>query len=183
MADPLQIDLDEKVRQFVALASGLDFDTAVIPGNDSAPSPNIPYASVLEIIEKGNGIDSEVAIEGPDPQIQKTLKQSGSRSITYSVQFYKAGAADNAKSLLSFPSTTPGQIWLAENDLTWMIAGDIVNLDSVMGSKNEIRRAVDITFRYQSKRQVDIHAIGSVNIDVNLSAEDDYNENVEVTDA
>ena len=112
-----------------------------------------------------------------------TTKQQGRRSITYSIQFYKEGAADNAKGLLSYPSTTPGQIYLAENDLTWGIAGDIVNLDTVMGSKYEQRRAVDITLRYQSKRQVDINTIGSVEIDLTLSAESDLIEQVEVTDA
>lgn len=182
MADPLQIDLDKKVRKFVALASGLA-SKFVIPGNDSNPAPTVPYASVLELIEIGSGVDQEVAVAGPDPILQKTLKQQGRRSITYSVQFYKDGAADNAKGLLSYPSTTAGQLYLAENDLTWGIAGDIVNLDTVMGSKYEQRRAVDITLRYQSKRQVDINTIGSVNIDLTLSAESDLNEIVEVTDA
>ena len=183
MADPLQIDLDEKIRKFVSLASGLDFDNNVIPGNDDHGSPNGPYASVLELIEIGSGVDQEVAVAGPDPILQKTLKQQGRRAITYSVQFYKDGAADNAKGLFSYPSTTAGQLYLAENDLTWGIAGDIVNLDTVMGSKNEQRRAVNITLRYQSKRQVDINTIGSVNIDLTLSAESDLNEIVEVTDA
>lgn len=182
MADPLQIDLDIKIREFVSLASGID-SKFVIPGKDSNPTPNVPYATVLEFIEIGSGIDQEVAIEGPDPELQKTLKQQGRRSITYSVQFYKDGAADNAKGLLSYASTTHGQLYLAENDLTWGIAGDIVNLDTVMGSKYEQRRAVDITLRYQSKRQVDINTIGSVNIDLTLSAESDLNEILEVTDA
>lgn len=182
MADPLQIDLDKKVRKFVSLASGLA-SKYVIPGNDSAPAPNVPYASVLEITKSGSGIDSEVAIEGPDPLLQKTLKHQGRRIITYSVQFYKTGAADFVEGLLSYAATTPGQIWLAENDLTWGVAGDIINLDSIMGSKFEERRQVNITFRYQSRRTVDINTIGSVEIDVTLSESADLTENLEVTDA
>lgn len=182
MADPLQIDLDKKIRLFVALASGLA-SKFVIPGNDSNPSPTVSYATVLELTKIGSGIDSEVAIPGPDPLLQKTLKHHGRRAITYSVQFYKDGAADNIEGLLSYAATTPGQLYLAENDLTWGIAGDIINLDTVMGSKYEQRRAVNITLRYQSKRQVDINTIGSVSIDLTLSAESDLNEQLEVTDA
>jgi len=182
MADPTQSNLDKIVRKFVALASGID-SKYVIPGNDSAPSPNVPYATVLELTDVGSGIDQEIATPGPDPILQTTLKHQGRRSITYSVQFFKDGAADNIKGLLSFPSTTPGQIYLAENGLTWGVASDIVNLDTVIGSKYEQRRSVNITLRYQAKRQVDINTIGSVNIDLTLSAESDLNEIVEVTDA
>jgi hypothetical protein len=182
MAEPLQFDLDEKIREFVSLATGLDFDLRVIPGNDSHGAPNGPYATVLEITKIGSGIDSEVAREGPS-ETEVTLNHSGRREITYSVQFYRDGAADYAEGLLSYASTSTGQIWLAENGLTWQIAGPVQNLDSVMGSKNEIRRAVDITLRYQSTSQEDINAIGSVEIDLTLSAETDLTETVEVTDA
>lgn len=182
MADPLQNDIDILVRKFVSLASGLA-SKYVIPGNDDSPSPNVPYASVLEITKQGSGIDSEVAKEGPDPDLQKTLKHQGRRAIIYSVQFYKTGAADYIEGLLSYAATSPGQIWLAENSLTWGIAGDIINLDSIMGSKFEDRRQVNITFRYQSRRTVDINAIKSVEIDVTLSDSADLTETVEVADA
>lgn len=181
MAEPLQNDIDILVREFVSLASGID-SSLVIPGNDPSPAPIEPYATVLGITKKGSGIDSEVVREGPT-EIQSTLKHQGRREITYSVQFYKAGAADYIEGLLSYAATTPGQIWLGENGLTWGIAGDIVNLDSIMGSEFEQRRAVDITLRYQSKREVDINNIGSVEIELNLSAEADLTETVEVTDA
>jgi len=173
--------LDVRVRKLVSLASGLD-SKYVIPGNDSKPAPNVPYATVLEIAQKGSGIDSEVATAGPS-ETQTTLEQSGRRIITFSVQFYKDGAAEFAEGLLSYASTTPGQIWLAQNGLTWSIAGDIISLDAVMGSRFEQRRAVDITFRYQSQRQIDINRIGSVEIDFSLSAESELTETVEVTDA
>lgn len=182
MVEPLQIDLDEKIREFVSLASGLDFDTQVIPGNDTHPAPNGSYASVLEITDIGSGIDSEVATEGPDDE-HVTLKHSGRRVITYSVQFYRTGAADYAKGLIGYASTSTGQIWLAENSLTWVIAGTVQSLDSIMGSKFEIRRAVDITLRYQSTSEEIINSIGTVDIDFNISDSTDTNETLEVTDA
>lgn len=177
---PLQNDLDVIVRAFVALASGLE-SKFVIPGNDNSPAPVVPYASVLSITTQGDGIDSEVAREGLVPEEAKLLT-SGRRNITYSVQFYKDGAPDFIEGLLSFASTTPGQIFLGENNLTWRRAGDIRNLDSVMGSKFEVRRSVDIEFRYQSRNVIDIQTIGSVEIDMNLSAESDLTEHIEVTE-
>lgn len=180
VSTPLQNDLDVIVRAFVALATGLQ-SKFVIPGNDNNPSPTVPYASVLDITKQADGIDSEVARPVADPEAAK-LFISGRRNIVYSVQFYKAGAADNAESLLQFAATTPGQIFLGENDLTWRRAGDVRNLDSVMGSKFEVRRSVDIEFRYQSKSEIDIKTIGSVEVDFSLSAESDVTENIEVTE-
>ena len=182
MAEPLQADIDAAVREFVSLASGLDFDTQVIPGNDSSPAPNGSYASVLEITKIGRGIDSETAIDGPT-STEATLKHKGARSIIYSVQFYRTGAADYAEGLLSYAATSPGQFFLAQNNLTWGIAGDVRNLDAIMDSAWEGRRSVDITFKYQSRRQIDINKIGSVEIDFELSDSTDLEESLEVTDA
>lgn len=170
MVEPLQTDLDKLIRGFVSLATGLDFDTAVIPGDDPHPAPNGSYASVKELTKIGSGIDSEIVTEGPD-DTQVTLIHSGRRIISYSVQFYRDGAADFAEGLLSYASTSTGQRWLNENGLTWQIAGTVQNLDSVMGSKTEMRRAVDITLRYQSTSQEDINAIDSIDIAFILSAE------------
>ena len=157
MAEPLQNDLDVSVRAFVAEASGLD-PSLVIPGNDGHPAPNDPYASVLEITEVGNGIDAEVVKPGVS-DVTKNLRQVGSRTILYSVSFYKTGAGDAIKNLLSFPASTNGQIFLAQNDLTWVRSGTVRRLDSVMGSKFEERRQVDIELKYQSRRENIINTI------------------------
>lgn len=179
-ATPTQQELDRKARAFVVQATGLS-QNKVIPGNDPHPEPRGSYATVLEITKLGSGIDSEVARETGATTFR--LDHKGRRSITYSVQFYRDGAADFIEGLLSYAATTPGQVWLAEQNLTWALAGPVTNLDTVINSKFEIRRAVDITFRYQSVRQVDINAIGSVEIDMTLSDSNDLTETVEVTDA
>jgi len=180
--DPLQNEIDIKIRAFVAAASGISSNN-VIPGNDPHPAPAGSYATALQINTKGRGVDSEVARPHETDPEKFDLFHSGVREITYSVQFYRDGAADYIESLLSFPATTPGQIWLGENNLTWKIAGDIVNLDSLIDSKFEIRRAVEITLKYESKREIEINKLGSVEIDFDLSAETDIHENLEVNDA
>lgn len=177
---PLQNDLDKTVRAFVALASGLE-SKFVIPGNDNKPAPTVPYASVLEITKASDGVDSEVARPVELSPEDAKLHTSGRRNIVYSVQFYKEGAADNAERLIAFPASTPGQFFLAGNDLTWRRAGDVRNLDTERGSKFETRRSVDIEFRYQAKNEIDIKTIGSVEIDFSLSAESDLTETIEVS--
>ena len=178
---PLQDTLDVAVRKFVSLASGLD-SSLVILGKDNNPAPNEPYASVLNIISIGVGIDSEVPTDGPTAT-ETTLKHKGTRRITYSVQFYRSGAADNAEGLLSYASTALGQLFLAQNNLTWKLAGDVRDIGAVMGSKYEDRRAVDIELSYISRRNIDVNRIGSVEIDFTMSDSTDINEVIEVTDA
>lgn len=176
---PLQNDIDIIVRAFVALSSGLD-SSLVIPGNDNAPSPTAPYASVLNTTKQVDGIDAEIARPGLLQEDAK-LFTAGRRNIVYSVQFYGPLAADQAEGLLSFPASSAGQLFLAENNLTWRRAGNVQNLDSIAGSKFETRRQVDIEFRYQSKSVTDIKTIGSVEIEMSLSAESDLTETIEVT--
>jgi len=178
---PLQNTIDVAVREFVSLASGLN-SSLVIPGDDNHPAPNEPYATVENIITIGVGIDSEVPTEGPTTT-ETTLKHKGTRTIKYSVQFYRDGSADNVEGLLSYASTTLGQLFLAQNNLTWKMAGDIRNISSVMGSEYEERRSVDIELRYISRRTIDINRIGSVEIDLTMSDSTDINEVIEVTDA
>lgn len=182
MVNPTQNDLDILIRQYVSVASGLD-SKFVIPGDDNHAAPVVPYATVKELTKVGSGIDSIKTGAGPNPLTQKTLYYKGRRAITYSIQFYKEGAADYAEGLIMFASTDAGQILLAQNGLTWEIAGPVQNLDAIMGSKFETRRAVDITLRYQSTNNEDVNAIGSAEIEMILSAEADLNEIIEVTDA
>jgi len=175
--NPTQEYLDETVREFVSLATGLDFDKNVIPGDDGHAAPNGPYATVKEIIRIKSGIDSQVDRENVDP-VKSTLNFKGRRRITYSVQFYKAGAADFAEALLAYPNQSPAQIWLAEKGLTWSIASDIRNLDTVMGSKPEIRRSIDISFWYKTTATAEINIIDKTVIDMELSAETDLSETI-----
>lgn len=184
MDSPSQSNLDKIVREFVSLATGLDFDAEVIPGNDPHPSPNVSYATVLEIITKGDGTDAELLTKKIADPTTADSKLSGRRFVTYSIQFYKTGASDNARALLSYVKTTPGQIFLNENDLTWRLAGDIRNIDNLVGGgKYEQRRAIDVTFSYLSNREYDLRYIASVNVDLNLSSSTDLTESVEITDS
>jgi len=164
--DPLKADLEKAVRALVAQATGLDVDTHVIPGNDNGPAPNELYASVLTITVIGDGIDSEVdRVVSGDPT-QTDLEMKGSRIGVFSIQAYRTGAQDALETLLSYGASSVGQIWLAENGLTWRKAGDIRNLDSVMATKWEERRAMDLELKYTSTRSDRVNTLATVEIDI-----------------
>ena len=180
---PAQNDLDILIRQLVSNATGLD-SSLVIPGNDNHPAPIVPYATTLEITTIGNGVDAESTRVASGPT-KACAKFSGRRFVTYSVQFFKDGAADNAEALISYPKTTPGQIFLNENNLTWNIASDIRNLDGLdSGEEYETRRSVDITFAYMSRNEYELNNIASVEIELTHSdGSEDITETIEVFDA
>lgn len=179
---PDQADIDVIVRQLVANASGLD-SSLVIPGNDGHPAPTVPYATVLEITTIQDGVDVENTRVASDPT-KADADNTGRRFVTYSVQFFKDGAAMNARCLLAYPKTTAGQIFLNENDLTWNLASDIRNIDNIVGGdKYEQRRSVDITLIYLSRNSYELNNLASVEIELTHSdGSEDITETVEVTE-
>jgi len=176
MADstPTQADLDENVRAFISIATGLDVDKNVIPGNDSHAAPVSTYATVLEIAKRGLGIDQEIARNHLTNPLLKTMYRKGRREIVYSIQIYGDDAPDKIEKLLSFPSTATGILWLEDNGLfCWGMAGEVRNLDNVEGTKYEKRRSVDITLKYKSTYTENINIIDKVDIEIDMSAETD----------
>lgn len=181
MANPAEAEISKAVRALVAQATGLDVDGNVIPGNDNHGAPLGLYATVLEIITGIEGIDSEVVRDSVTPN-SFDLHSKGNRVASFSIQFYRDGAIDAMLDFLSYPSTSVGQIWLAENGITWKRTGDVRNIDSVMGSKYEQRRGVDVEIKYTASRVDTVNEIGSIDIEVNVTADGtDYQEELEVS--
>jgi hypothetical protein len=180
MADPTEVTINDKVRELVAEASGIDINN-VIPGNDSDPSPNNLYATVLEITTISEGIDSEVQRNSVTPN-KVEMHSKGNRIGVFSVQFFRDGAADAIRNLAAWPSTSVAQIWLNENGITWKRLGDIRNIDAVIATKYEQRRSVDIEIRYTSLRIDTINQLDSVVIDVETTSDsgEDLSDSLEV---
>ena len=177
---PSHIDLLRSVRAMVAEATGIP-NSNVIPGNDNHPAPNSLYATVLIISITGEGIDSEVARDADD-DTETDLNIKGNRIGNFSVQIFRAGAADAIESLLSFGASSVGQIWLEENNLTWRKASDTRILDAVMGSKWEERRSVDIELKYTSTKVDTVNSLASAEINIELTDSIDTTETEEVTE-
>ena len=109
------------------------------------------------------------------------LNIRGNRIGNFSVQIFRAGAADAIESLLSFGASDIGQYWLSQNDLTWRKASDVRNLDAVMGSHWEERRSVDIELKYTSTRVDTVKSLESAEIIIELTDSIDITDTEEVT--
>ena len=176
--DPLHVDLLRSVRAMIAEATGIAKKN-VIPGNDNAPAPNSLYATVLAFSITGEGLDSEVPRDAED-ETKTDLNLKGNRIGSFSIQFFRSGAADAVENLLSFGTSSVGQIWLEENNLTWRKASDVRILDDVMGSKWEERRSIDIELKYTSTRVDTVNSIASVEMEIKLTDTIDITEIEEV---
>lgn len=174
------------VRHFVAEATGM-LPKYVIPANDNAPAPNTFYATVLPINIRMEGLDSEVARDNDGDDTKSDLHIAGNRIGTFSVQFYRILGRDNpgelALKLLAYPTTSVGQIYMAENNITWRKHGDILDIAAIMGSKFEERKGVDIEIGWMATNIDIVNALASAEITVNLDADGvEYQETLEVTE-
>ena len=92
--------LEENVRSFVALGSAIQ-SKRVIPGNSKGPRPRQVYASLLLIDDTRHAY----------PIVRET--EAGPQTVThyratYSLQFYRSGAADTAKRFVAWVETELG---------------------------------------------------------------------------
>lgn len=171
---PSKIDLLNTVMDMVAEATGIT-RANVVPGNDNHGAPNALYATVLAITITGEGIDAQVARDAAeDDEVDLNIK--GNRIGNFSVQIFRAGAADAIESLLSFGASSVGQYWLAQNNLTWKRASDTRNLDAVMGSKWEERRSVDVELKYTSTKVDTVKSLASAEVIFELT------DSIDITD-
>lgn len=170
------------VRHFVAEASGL-LPKYVISTYDNDPGPNVLYATVLPINIRMEGLDSEIARDNESDDTKSDLHIAGNRIGTFSVQFYRSGAGDAALNLMAYPATSVGQIYMAENSLTWRKHGDILDIAAIMGSKFEERKGVDIEIGWMATNTDIVNALASAEITVNLDSDGvTYQETLEVTE-
>lgn len=174
---PLHIDLLNAVMDMVSEATGV----IVIPGNDNHPAPNSLYATVLDISIIGEGIDATTARNASDPE-EVDLSLKGSRIGNFSIQFYRAGAADAIENLLSFNASAAGQLWLCSNGFTWKKSSEVRNLDGIAGSKWEERRSVDVELKYMSTRVDTVKSLVSAEIIIEMTDSIDITETEEVTE-
>ena len=91
---PTHATITAAVRGLVAEATGLDFDTAVIPADDNHSAPNGLYATVLASSIRQEGLDSESVSDNAGDDTKSDINIKGNRIGFFSVQFYRTGAND-----------------------------------------------------------------------------------------
>jgi len=179
---PTISEVEVKVRALVAEATGID-SSLVIPANDNGPAPNSLYSTVLTSIVRQEGIDAEKVADNSGDDTLSDVTVQGNRIGSFSIQFFRSGAADAAMDFLLYPETSVGQIYLAEQGLTWRTHGDIRDIAAVMGSKFEERKQVDVEIGWVVTKVDEVNSLASADIDFNLSSDGvNYEETLEVTE-
>ena len=141
MIAPTTVELEREIRSLVASGSGLLPDH-VIPGNGDGPSPDGLYASVVLIHEDIDGIPSTSF------EVDTDSRQLASVRGRYSVQWFRDGARDAARSLSVWTSSPEGLTQAARTGLTVMRVSDVRQLDDIVSDAWEERAGVDIDIGY-----------------------------------
>lgn len=170
-ATPTSLNLDEAVRQWVALGSGLDFDSHVIDASQKrTPAPKGLYATVIEIFEQPEGLNFSRIGHGSNANTEQTEQ---SVTISWSVQWFRTGARDAARCFQLWAHSTPGIAAAALRGLTLYSTGDLRRLDAVDDYDWEERAGIDMTLGIQVTERQAVDLVESAQIDLCLDGEDE----------
>ena len=179
---PTHATISAAVRALVAEATGIA-SSAVIPADDNHPAPNGLYATVLASSIRMEGLDSETVSDNSGDDTQSDIGITGNRIGSFSVQFYRSGANQAILDMIQYPSSSVGQIFMAENNITLRSMGEGRDIKAIMGSKYEERQQIDIEIGWINTKTDTVNSLASANIDINMSADGvDYVDNLEVTE-
>ena len=167
MIEPTTQRLDEVVRDYVAMGSGLDSDTDVIPGNDGGPSPNHLFATVLLVEDESPGVPFVRHTDVEGVLRSQTLRAVAAR---YSLQFFRTGARDAARQLAVWVSSSAGRDEALRQHITVRRVSGIRRLDRLVDDEWEERVNVDLTIGYLESLTEPVDAIASAHVAIRLDA-------------
>ena len=144
---PDQETIDRRVRAYVAAGSGLDA-RYVLVGNSDGPAPTEPFATVLAVIRALQGMPVRGA-DGEEWYIDATYL------TTYSVQWYRRGAAQRAQELAAWAASTLGLDAASKGQFTYNGVSELRLLDDLVESEWEERSGVDMMIGYTQRYTLD----------------------------
>ena len=130
--------IDANVRTWLATGSRID-SRYVITANQDAPAPQGRFASVLPVTRRLLGVPENV----PNGRL-------ATWRTTYSMQFYRDGAWEQAVQLVTWTSSPQAQIEAERRGLTFFRCGEVRSLDDVLeyDAEWDTRAQVDIELGY-----------------------------------
>ena len=131
---------ERKLRGYIATASGLPPEN-VIPGNEKGPSPRNSYATVLLVDDPAMAYNVEI----PDGT---TINNVSNRRATYSVQFFRKGAVDYARTFCIYAETEQGLTDQRDAGFFFQAPLDYSRLDDIVGDGYEERAVVELELNY-----------------------------------
>lgn len=183
MVDRTQIDLMAIVRTFISGATGLTL-AQVILGNQSAPAPNGPYATVVTTSVQADGVDWINYVEDDPGEADSLLDATtvGNREASFSVQFFREDVFEHAREVLQYPHTPNGHFFLLQNKMAWRSESPIINSDQVNPSNVWDNRAgITLNLGFKEITIQQINSLTSQEYTVDYSGESDLQETINVT--
>ncbi|MYD92455.1 MAG: hypothetical protein F4Y02_01925, partial [Chloroflexi bacterium] len=145
MISPSSRALDEVIRGYVAMGSGLDVDTDVLPGNPKGPTPQGLYATVLFVDDATPGTPYRRWTDVEGALTAQTLRDTSAR---YSVQWMRTGARDAARRFVAWLSSSAGHDEAIRQHLVVQRVSAIRRLDTLIADDWEERVNVDLQIGY-----------------------------------
>ena len=136
------------MRGYVAEGSELD-PSCVIPGQAAGPAPKDAYATVILIDETADGFEwTSEAPGGTDaaPAVDQTAYESV--NVSWSVQFFRKGARDYARTFRFWAQSPQGAAAAAKHGLTFYRTSGVRQLDEVVSEAWEERAGLDLYLGY-----------------------------------
>jgi len=182
MVEPTRNELLTNLVVFINLLTGLD-DTAILRGKQNAPVPLGNYCSLVYVTDTADGLADTTFEEIDGFEELLNAKLSGRRLYTFSVQFYRDGATDLAKTLMLGVESPESQIF-QQTGLFIVSAVRLLSEAAVVISQNYEERAIlSLDILVQEKLTQEVNKIRQIDIDVSFDGQDSVsNETIEVID-
>ena len=168
-ATPTELVLQETVQKIVSQGSGLDFDEAVIPGNDSSgPAPRGLYATVLNtnfhfpghssysLSERSEDTDLDVVVLTPVVG-------------TWSVQWFRDKAEETARRFHAWCLSLEGLEFIESVGLTFRRCSDILRLDNVVSKYWERRSGLEFEAGFIQYAEYQVESIAHIPLVIGMS--------------
>lgn len=173
--------LNLAVRTFIdtVISSGY-----AIRASQNAPRPVNPYCTVntISIITTGNDWvthDNEV---GPDTDLEETIQ--GLRLVTFSINFFKTGAYDNAALVYSALQRTSASQYFKSLNMGFSNRSNIRNVTLEVDAALEQRTQFDLDMYTTATDNEVVYAIEKTNVIVNTyNGTDSYTNILDIQEA
>lgn len=176
---PTKTTLDDFMHDYIVAATGLTGNRVII-GRSNKPAPKELHASLMRRTSGGKGTPSiKLRNHDTDPTLMiRTVKKWGTAS--YSIKFYYIGSNDKAHSMKDFNSTDAGLLLTEERKIYIDTTSEVRDLSELLSEKYTEAAQIDVNIKYDEIRTETVNALESVEITLNVSAETDITENLEV---
>ena len=162
MKSPSQDVVARAVRRLVATGSNLEYDTGVIPGNDSGPSPKGAYATVLSYLQRSAGVPATTYTDTCDAVTVEWIIEE------FSIQWYRDEAAERAAGFCRWVWTPTGLAEIEASGLTLYGCSGPHRVDVVISKHWEDRWQSDLSLGYRTEYRIETPAFVEAPIDFAL---------------